>query len=42
LKKVDFKENAPVKRLSVSKNEIYSGETSQEFTDTKPFAFMGI
>lgn len=42
LKKVDFRENAPVKKLSVSKNEIHSGETSGEFTTTKPFTFMGI
>lgn len=42
LKKVDFNKNAQVKRLSVSKNEVYSGETSSKFTATKPFIFMGI
>ncbi len=42
LKKVDFSKNAQVKRLSVSKNEVYAGETSQEFIATKPFTFIGI
>lgn len=42
LKAVDFKENAPVKKLSVSKDEIHSGETSKKFIATKPFTFMGI
>ena len=31
-----------VKRLSVSKNETYSGETSALFKDSKPFTFLGI
>src|SRR5690606_328058 len=42
LKKVDFSKNAPVKRLSVSKNEIYAGETSNNFVPTKAFTFIGI
>ncbi len=42
LKKIDFKKNAPVKRLGVSKGEVYAGETSQQFVTTKPFTFMGI
>lgn len=42
LKKIDFSKNAPVKRLSASKNEVYSGETSQQFVTTKPFTFIGI
>ncbi len=42
LKKVNFSKNAPVKRLSASKNEIYSGEASQSFVPAKPFPFMGI
>lgn len=42
LKKINFSKNAPVKRLSISKNETYSGETSQKFVTTKPFTFIGI
>lgn len=42
LKKINFSKNAPVKRLSISKNETYSGETSQKFATTKPFTFIGI
>lgn len=42
LKKVDFSNSAQVKRLSVSKNEVYSGETSSYFIATKPFTFIGI
>nr|WP_260391951.1 linear amide C-N hydrolase [Empedobacter falsenii] len=42
LKKIDFGKNAKTKRLSVSKNETYAGETSQLFSDTKPFTFVGI
>ncbi len=42
LKKLDFSKNAPVKKLNVSKNEIYAGETSDKFVKTKPFTFMGI
>ncbi|TRZ44334.1 linear amide C-N hydrolase [Robertkochia solimangrovi] len=42
LKKIDFKENAPVKKLSLSNNEIYEGESSGKFTETKPFAFAAL
>lgn len=42
LKKIDFSKNAQVKKLSVSKNEVYAGETSQDFVPTKPFTFIGI
>ncbi|EIH88163.1 hypothetical protein ECJB195_1934 [Escherichia coli JB1-95] len=42
LKKIDFSKNAKTKRLSVSKNEAYAGETSQLFSDAKPFTFVGI
>ncbi|OXA92061.1 choloylglycine hydrolase [Flavobacterium hydatis] len=42
LKKIDFNKNAPVKRLSVSKNETYAGESSGKFITTKPFTFIGI
>lgn len=42
LKEIDFNENSDTKRLSVSKNEHYAGETSQQFTVAKPFTFVGI
>ncbi|MDA4732660.1 choloylglycine hydrolase, partial [Enterobacter kobei] len=42
LKKIDFSKSAKTKRLSVSKNETYAGETSQLFSDAKPFTFVGI
>lgn len=42
LKKIDFTEKAQVKKLSVSKNEAYAGETSQNFVPVKPFTFVGI
>lgn len=42
LKKVDFSKGADVKRLSVSKNETYSGDTSSSFTKTASFKFAGI
>ncbi|WP_300672171.1 linear amide C-N hydrolase [Soonwooa sp.] len=42
LKKLDFSKNAPVKRLSLSKNETYAGETSKIFVPAKAFTFIGI
>lgn len=42
LKKIDFSKKASTKRLSASKNETYSGETSKQFVSTKPFVFMGL
>jgi len=42
LKKVDFSENAPVKKLPLMNNETYNGETSGQFIEAKPFRFMGI
>ena len=42
LKKIDFNKNASVKKLDVSKNETYAGETSQQFSITKPFTFIGL
>ncbi len=42
LKKIDFGKKGAVKRLSVSKNETYSGETSNQFADSKPFHFLGL
>lgn len=40
--KLDFKENAPVKKLSLQNHENYSGESSKSFQVSKPFKFMGI
>ncbi|WP_447641477.1 MULTISPECIES: linear amide C-N hydrolase [Chitinophagaceae] len=42
LKKIDFSKNAGTKRLSVSRNETYAGETSKQFAAAKPFTFIGI
>jgi len=42
LKKIDFSKNAGTKRLSVSKNETYAGETSGQFAAAKPFTFVGL
>ncbi|WCM42256.1 linear amide C-N hydrolase [Flavobacterium sp. CBA20B-1] len=42
LKKIDFSKKGAVKRLSVSKNETYSGEASKNFADSKPFHFLGL
>ena len=42
LKKIDFNKNASTKRLSVSKNETYAGETSTLFVASKPFTFLGL
>lgn len=42
LKKIDFSKNSGTKRLSVSKNETYAGETSAQFSAAKPFTFLGL
>lgn len=42
LKKMDFGKNAKVKKLALDKNQVYAGETSQQFTEAKPFTFQGI
>jgi penicillin V acylase-like amidase (Ntn superfamily) len=42
LKKIGFSENAGVKKLDLSNNETYSGETSGEFKPAPPFKFIGI
>lgn len=41
-KNIDFRENAPVKKLSVANNETYSGDTSKLFAATKAFQFAGL
>lgn len=39
--KLDFKEGAPVKKLTASQGEIFNGEVSAQFVPAKPFAFLG-
>jgi len=40
--KIDFSENGKVRKLSLSNNENYAGESSASFKVTKPFEFMGL
>lgn len=42
LKTLDFSNNAPVKKLDVSKSQQYIGLSNNLFVSHKPFAFMGI
>ncbi len=42
LNKLNFSSNAPVRKLEADKFQIYSGETSELFKETKPFVFQGI
>ena len=42
LKKIDFSEKASVRKLDLSDYKTYSGETSGEFKNAKPFQFMGL
>ncbi len=42
IKNADFKEGASVKKLSVEKNETYSGDALKSFVDSKPFKFAGL
>lgn len=42
LKKLDFSPKAKVRKLDVSDNQIYSGETSSVFKESTPFTFAGI
>ncbi|MCE1164110.1 MAG: linear amide C-N hydrolase [Bacteroidetes bacterium] len=42
LTKLDFSPNAAVKKLEADKYQVYSGETSGLFKETKPFVFQGI
>lgn len=42
LKKIDFNENAEVKKLDLSGNKTYSGETSKSFVKATPFQFIGL
>ncbi|ARQ45454.1 linear amide C-N hydrolase [Oxalobacter formigenes] len=38
--KVDFRKGAPVKKLDLQNNQIYSGEVSSYFNESKPLMFM--
>lgn len=40
--RMDFSESAAVKKLALSKGEIYAGEASQYFVESEPFEFMGL
>jgi penicillin V acylase-like amidase (Ntn superfamily) len=40
--KMDFSENAPVKKLSVENDETYEGSAHDSFKEAKPFQFHGI
>lgn len=43
MKKLDFSEKTgKVKKLALDKQQIYAGETSDKFVETKPFVFQGI
>jgi choloylglycine hydrolase len=42
LKKIDFSEKAPVKKLSLEKNEIYAGDALDSFKNASPFKFQGL
>lgn len=42
LKKIDFSDNSGARRLSISNNETYAGESSARFVATEPFTFIGI
>jgi penicillin V acylase-like amidase (Ntn superfamily) len=42
LKKIDFSEKANIRKLDLSDNKTYSGETSADFVVSKPFKFIGI
>jgi len=41
-KDVDFSENAPVKKLSLTNNEVYAGNAASSFVSTPAFKFMGL
>lgn len=40
--KLDFSENAKVRKLSLDNNENYDGESSMNFKNTAPFVFAGL
>lgn len=40
LRKVDFKAGAPVKKLTLTGNEIYAGDAAKDFKNAEPFQFL--
>ena len=42
LKKIDFSGDSGVRKLDLSNNRTYAGETSKEFKPSKPFDFIGL
>jgi choloylglycine hydrolase len=42
VKKCDFSEKAAVRKLDLSNNRTYAGETSSSFAIAKPFTFIGL
>lgn len=42
LKKIDFSEKGSVRKLDLSDNKTYSGETSSQFKKSAPFKFIGL
>src|SRR5690554_6828300 len=42
LKKIDFSENASVRKLDLSANKTYSGGAATAFMDSKPVKFIGL
>lgn len=42
LKKLDFSKTGKIKKLALDNKQIYAGETSSQFTESKPFVFQGI
>ena len=42
MNKLDFSKKASVKKLDLTSNETYAGETSASFQNAKPFQFIGI
>jgi hypothetical protein len=42
LKKVDFSENASVKKLTLEKHETYAGDAVDSFKNASPFKFQGL
>lgn len=42
LKKIDFSQKGGVRKLDLSDNKTYAGETSNNFKTAKPFQFLGL
>ncbi len=42
LKKLNFDKSGKVKKLSLDKQQVYAGESSDKFADSKPMVFQGI